>query len=620
LDFLQIYYTFIKKIQYMQKSLLKISIFLSLALLVQTNNSFAQTEENLPVGFSAGELEQMSRSDFAEAPRSMMGITTPPAGPLRTMAQWEESGSLFVTWRSYESVLREIVRNARLECTVYIHCNTVSGNSAYKDSTAIKSYLTAGGVSLSNIKFIPVSTNSVWQRDFGATTVYMNDVDSMILCDWHYNRPTRPQDDASPNADGPALNVPVYNTTSGSNDLINTGGNWICDGMGTSLHSNLIMTDNPGYSVSQVDGILSSFMGITRSIKQPTLPYDGIHHLDMHMKLINEETLLVGEYPSGVSDGPQIEANIAYITSTYMSSFGTPYKVVRIPQPPDVSTYPSGGGDYLTYTNATIINHTIIVPQYGTTYGATAADANALSIWRDAMPGYNVVGINSASTISASGSLHCITHEEGVHDPLRIVHQNLPNTTNTTTPYQVDAIIQHRTGIANANLYYTNDTTGGGVWSSAPMALTGVSTDTWTGFIPAYPAGTHIFYYIHAQAVSGKQQIRPMVAPAGNFEFDVLGSTGIKDIVNSDFAMKSAYPNPSHGITCIPVSFNKNTKGTIKLYDILGNLVTDIYEGEMNAGEKNYFLNSVSLNINAGAYLIVVETPEGRLTQKLMVR
>ena len=38
-------------------------------------------------------------------------------------------------------------------------------------------------------------------------------------------------------------------------------------------------------------------MGINRYITMPTLPYDGIHHIDMHMKLLDEETLLVGEYP-----------------------------------------------------------------------------------------------------------------------------------------------------------------------------------------------------------------------------------------------------------------------------------------------------------------------------------
>lgn len=38
-------------------------------------------------------------------------------------------------------------------------------------------------------------------------------------------------------------------------------------------------------------------MGIDRYIKMDELPYDGIHHIDMHMKLLDEETLLVGEYP-----------------------------------------------------------------------------------------------------------------------------------------------------------------------------------------------------------------------------------------------------------------------------------------------------------------------------------
>jgi len=600
----------------MQKSLLKISAAFGLVFAFQGNPGMAQTD--LPVGFSAAELIQMQSPGFAEPEYNRSSITTPPPGPLRTMGQWEEVQALTVTWRSYESVLREIVRAARQQTVVIINCNTTSGSSSYKDSTAIKTYLTAGGVPLSNIRFNAVASNSVWMRDYGPNSVYMNDVDSLVLVDWKYNRPTRPQDDAIPSTLGTMLNIPVYETTVGSNKLINTGGNWICDGLGTSFHSNLIMLENPSYSVAQVNSILSNFMGITRSIKMDTLPYDGIHHLDMHMKLLNEETLLVGQYPAGVSDGPQIEANLAYILANYNSAFGTPYKVIRIPQPPDITGpwtgYPDAGGDYLTYTNATIINKTIIVPQYYTTY-----DTTALRIWRDAMPGYNVVGINSNTTISASGSLHCITHSIGVTDPLLIVHQNLPNTTNTTTPYQVDARIQHRSGIQFATLYYTTDTVSV-PYTAVTMTMTSAVNNTWTGFIPAQPAGTHVYYYIKGHANSGKEQVRPMPAPAGNFEFDVLGTTGVNDPAKEGFSMKPAYPNPSHGITCIPVAFGKNTKGTIRLYDMLGNVVTTIYEGEMMAGEKNYFINSLSLNINAGAYLICIETTEGRITQKLMVR
>lgn len=39
------------------------------------------------------------------------------------------------------------------------------------------------------------------------------------------------------------------------------------------------------------------YLGLDRYIKMETLPYDDIHHIDMHMKLIDEETILVGQFP-----------------------------------------------------------------------------------------------------------------------------------------------------------------------------------------------------------------------------------------------------------------------------------------------------------------------------------
>jgi agmatine deiminase len=598
----------------MNKSLLKHSI---LSGIIFAGFGVIRAQSDLPVGFSFDEMQQMQRSDFTEPVFAPAGITTPPSLPVRNMGQWEEIQALTITWRSYESVLREIVRAARKETVVIITCNTTSGSSSYKDSTAIKTYLTAGGVPLTNIRFNPTTSDAVWIRDYGANPCYLNDVDSLILVDWKYNRPTRVRDDTVPRSIARMLNIPLYETTVNPNQLIHTGGNYMTDGLHTAFSSELVLDENPTKTEVQINQIMNDFMGINRYIKMTTLPYDGIHHIDMHMKLLNEETLLIGQYPAGTADGPQIEANLAYILANYNSVFGTPYKIVRIPQPPDQLsgyTYPDAGGNYLTYANATIINKTVIVPQYYTTY-----DTTALRIWRDAMPGYTVVGINSNSTISASGSLHCITHSVGVTDPLLIVHQNLPNTTNTIVPYQVDARIQHKTGIQYATLYYTTDTASV-PYTAVSMTLTSVVNNTWTGFIPAQSSGTHVYYYIKAHANSGKEQVRPMPAPSGNFEFDVYGSVNINELSSGNFELKPAYPNPSHGITCIPVSFNKNTKGSIRLYDMLGNLVSIIYEGEMPAGEKNYFLNSISLDIKAGAYLLSLETTEGRTTQKLMVR
>ena len=97
-------------------------------------------------------------------------------------------------------------------------------------------------------------------------------------------------------------------------------------------------------------------MGIDDFITLDTLQYDIIHHLDMHMKLLDEETLLVGQYPEGVSDGPTIEKNLAFIKENLKTPQGNPYKIIRIPMPPDqMGVYPDQMGFYRNYTNAVFV-------------------------------------------------------------------------------------------------------------------------------------------------------------------------------------------------------------------------------------------------------------------------
>ena len=117
----------------------------------------------------------------------------------------------------------------------------------------------------------------------------------------------------------------MYNTTEPPYDLMATGGNFMSDGMGTTFSSKLIEEENsgsyawngpagdvyyPNHSLTDIENILQQFMGIDNYIIMETLPYDGIHHIDMHMKLLDEETILMAEYPNGVADGPQIEAKL----------------------------------------------------------------------------------------------------------------------------------------------------------------------------------------------------------------------------------------------------------------------------------------------------------------------
>jgi len=561
-----------------------------------TISGFSQ-QQDLPAGMAPGEPAMMPGYLNTIQPA---GITTAPVSPVRTAAEWEEMQAITITWTSYQSVLKEIVRAAQVECQVYIVCS---------DSNIVKTYLTNNSVPLINLHYLIVPYNSVWIRDYGQNTCYTNDVDSLLLVDWIYNRP-RPKDDTIPRRIAAAMSIPLYETTQAPNDLIHTGGNFMSDGLGTAFSSELVLQENPTKTSAQIDSIMNDFMGINRYVKMTVLPYDGIHHIDMHIKLLDEQTLLVGQYPVGTADGPQIEANLQYILSTWMTPNGTPYNVIRIPMPPDSwGDYPDAGGYYLTYTNSVFVNHTVILPLYYQQY-----DTTALRIYREALPGYTIVGINCNTTISASGAIHCITHSVGTDDPLLISHFGLPNTTNTLTPYQVDARIQHRSGIATGTLYWTTDTLQ--PYTAVPMTLTNAVLNTWTGFIPAQPVGTHIYYYIAATAVSGKSQVRPMVAPAGYFHFDVTGPTTILETTQPVF--NHAFPNPSHGLTCVPLNMPSQDEGRMVLVDMTGREIMVVHEGTFVQGDKNYFLNTEELA--AGAYQLVLTTNNYHIAQPLMVR
>lgn len=526
------------------------------------------------------------------------GITLPPSSPVRASAEWEEIDALMITWTSFPAILTQIVQAAQNETKVIIVCS---------DSNAVKNSLTGSGVSLSNIDYLVAPFDRIWARDYGQWNIYTNDVDSLALVDWIYNRP-RYNDDSVPVAIHNYTGLPLYRTLSSPFDLIHTGGNFMCDGFGTGFSSKLILNENPTKTEAQVDTIMKKFMGINRYIKMETLPYDDIHHIDMHIKLLDEETLLVGEYPAGIADGPQIEANLQYVLSNFNSVYGTPYKVIRIPMPPDAANrYPNQSGDYRTYANSVFVNKTVILPVYDPQY-----DSTALRIYREALPGYNVVGVNCNSIITQLGAIHCITKEVAASDPLLISHQALHDTYNTSSPYDVIARIQHRSGIQQAMIYYRTDTTL--QWQSVPMSpLTSITHE---GQIPPQPAGTTVYYYIDAQSVSGKTQVRPLTAPAGYWKFNVLLNTGIS---NSDkpILIENVFPNPSKGMTCIPVYTPSNSQISLSLRNILNEEVMLIYNG-MNTGDKKYFINTS--DISSGVYILQLKTETGIFSQKLIIR
>ena len=557
---------------------------------------FSQDGEVLPKGLTDSERELVSAFQFRSTK-----ISTPPSGPVRAAAEWEEVEYLVVTWEpNFQGILRQIVAVGVQECKVII---------TTQNQAAVTNYLTAGGVDITNVIFMDEPWDSIWIRDYGGNTIYSDDVGERALTDWIYNRP-RPNDNIMPTAHASFTGLPIYVTDTGTDDLVNTGGNYMSDGLGNAFASKLILNENQAgnpYGVSakteeEIDGIMEAYMGIQNYIKMDILPYDVIHHIDMHMKLIDEETLLVSKYPPGVADGPQIEANIDYVLSSFQSPFGTPYDIKWIDAPPSASgSYPDTGGYYRTFSNSVFINKSIIVPTY-----RPEVDAAALAYYEELMPGYNIVGIDvdnpGENLIALLGAIHCITHTIGVEDPLWIVHQPIDEA-NTNTNVTVDALIKHISDISSAKVFWREE--GSSTFNETSMTL--VSDNNWTADLNI--GAVNVEYYIWAESNSGKTLTRPIVAPDGYWTIDVELLSITEWAQNH---LSAPYPNPARD----RVKFNlESISGPISIviHNLLGQKLfeTDIVHGNG--------IIELDLNKNwSGTLFVTFKGNFGTVTKKII--
>jgi agmatine deiminase len=561
------------------------SILPFLLLVILTKSSFSQ-DHGLPRYMT--EEEKKIGNNYVSFPQVSF---TPPSTPVRTMAEWEELDGIIMTWTSYLPLLRQIVDAAQDEGMVWIICS---------DSNSVKTYLQSGGVSLDNVSFIIAPFNTVWSRDYGPWCTYTLTGDTLGFVDFKYNRP-RPLDDVIPSVLATRWSIPLYQTISGADSLAHTGGNFMVDGFGTSFRSRLTEIENPWHTTAHIDSILFRYCGILvgRSVSMTVLPYDGIHHIDMHMKLLDEETLLVGEYPPGIADGPQIEANIQYIQSNYLDCYGRPYKIVRIPMPPDANNHYPPTSNYLTYTNSLIVNKTVLVPIYN-----LPQDTTALRIYRENMPGYRVLGFDCNTIIPASGAIHCITKEIGTGNPVLIYHARLQNTNDTINDYAVNANIKNKFGVDSAFVYWSTDTSFG----YNRLIMTNSSGQNWASAIPHQSAGKTVYYYIKTRTSNGKYFSKPITAPLGHWKFNVTGPTGIagnNGNIPYKFSLQQNYPNPFNPVTKIKFEL-PSVDGIVKqnvrlvIFDILGRQIDLLVNGDLNPGKYEYEFNA--FNLPSGIY------------------
>ncbi|MDQ7798475.1 MAG: T9SS type A sorting domain-containing protein, partial [Candidatus Edwardsbacteria bacterium] len=188
-------------------------------------------------------------------------------------------------------------------------------------------------------------------------------------------------------------------------------------------------------------------------------------------------------------------------------------------------------------------------------------------------------------------------------------------------PYTVKAVITDFSGVDNATLYYQMS---GKSWPS--VAMTRAAADTFIAEIPAQivtEGDTAVMSYMintgdHANiAINGSNTISSDIRT-----FRLSNLTGVAGqpsdpALPKTFALQAAYPNPSRGQTVIKYQLPKAANVKLQVYNVAGQLVKTISEGQKPAGYHQISWNDNILS--NGIYFYQLKAGVFISTKKLLI-
>lgn len=326
------------------------------------------------------------------------GLATLPG--YRPRGEFEPIDAVLITWPDSPVLVDEFIAIIKT-----IHAGQARVYFLVKsplEQRRISRTLGENGVDLSRISWINARRNSMWVRDYGPVFLY-DRAGSWAVADFHYFA-NRPADDRLPARFASLFGVPVVDRQRRENIVYTEGGNLMTDGRGAIVYSSRTYTGNPRTDAGTIDARIGSALQATRAIVPDPPSLDGTGHVDMFLKIIKPDTVVIGRYREGQPDYTVLEETASLFAST-PNGAGQPWNIIRVPMP-DVYYAYFGLPVVRTYINGLMVNNQFIVPTYG-----LPEDAEALNILAAQLPGKSLVPINANEIIESLGAWHCVTME-----------------------------------------------------------------------------------------------------------------------------------------------------------------------------------------------------------------
>ncbi|MFP4472049.1 MAG: agmatine deiminase family protein [Bacteroidales bacterium] len=451
--------------------------------------------------------------------------------------EFEKQEGLLLTWDYNDQrnpVTAAIAKAVQPSAKVWI---VYYPGTAPMDTNDIRNFLRDHGVPDEGVHLIPGWTETLWIRDYGPMAGYSEETlpFSRIFMDAGYSAYGRPKDDSIPTQLANLWNIPVMNMP-----LEFEGGNVLLDGLGRGWGSTRIFSQNPGYSQSQVKAMMEDYFGLYDFMFLEKLNHSGGGiwcHVDMFMKILDSETIMISEYPDFVPDHDLIESFVLTLQNT-MNAHDRYYKTVRIPAPPKADgTWATTQNDEMrTYTNSIIINDVIVIPSYN----LPEYDSIARQVYAESMPGYRLEMVDASVLTPLYGALHCIVKEVTKPQYLRIKHKKIAGMQPYQQQWYIEANVDVNVTLDSSWIFYRHspgeEFIKAGLYGGCPY---------YGAYIQNVQPGDTVDYYLMA-AYDGDVVTMPPSAPGGHYSFWFDPALNIAEMPYTKFNPE-IFPNPSDG-------------------------------------------------------------------------
>ena len=445
----------------------------------------------------------LSEEEMHDTSRGLNFVETdPPAGEPRFVAEFEPMQGVTIRYPLGipESLVAQFSNNCMVYCIV---------SSSYQNQA--QNAFQNAGVNMDNLTFVNAPTNSYWVRDYGPWYIFEDRQPAIV--DNIYNRP-RPNDDEIPGVFANYWGIPMYGM-----NLQHTGGNMMEDGRGHGVSDDLVLQEN-GNNEENVRNKMRDYLGIDPYHITIDPQGDYIAHVDCWGKYLAPDKILIARLPQSNSHYADYESVAEYFATTNCC-WGYPYHVYRVDEP--------GGYTLAPYTNSLILNKKVYVPM-GTN---TTYNNNALAVYQEAMPGYEIIGVNGGYPgWENTDALHCRARGIMDFDMLFVDHRDvlfgeqewqasIPVTSKfiaySGDPLKTDSLL----------VYYSIN---GGTYQTAHMTATG-NPDEYVGYITGFEGGAEIDYYVFGADESGHRYTQPVFADLDPHHFTVGAHEPSGDLV-----------------------------------------------------------------------------------------